>query len=164
MHSRGNSASLRLWLGMKRGFFRVRPFNLLPYCSQSLLIGDHPRQPLVAVDLGVEFYALLTHIPTSQRAGSMKQRGAMVDSFLGIGNAKSADRRLSAGNDARLGLPPPRPFTIRGVSDERSDGWNPQARIIIGFRAVRMGRAPSSGGLCQIALRSDAVTFPELER
>jgi hypothetical protein len=61
MHSRGSSASLRLWLGMKRGFFCVRPFNLLPYCSQSLLVGDHPRQALVAVYLGVEFDALLAH-------------------------------------------------------------------------------------------------------
>jgi hypothetical protein len=61
MHRRDNSASLRLWLGMKRGLFGVRPLNLLPYCSQSLLIGDHPRQPLVAVDLGVEFDALLAH-------------------------------------------------------------------------------------------------------
>jgi hypothetical protein len=56
-------------------------------------------------------------------------------------------------------------FRYRTHSDEvsyRRD--HPQAWTNIGFRAVRMRRAPSCGGLRPITLRQDAVTFPELDR
>jgi hypothetical protein len=102
---------------MKRGFFCVRPLDLLPYCSQSLLIGDHPRQALVAVYLGVEFDALLAHsAPRSERAfiNANAVRWSAVPSANA--NAKSSDLRLSATN----GADSTRPRARLSLSKERS--------------------------------------------
>ena len=46
---------------MKRGFFRVRRLDDLRNSIEHPLVGDHPRQLLVVIDLGVEFDASLTH-------------------------------------------------------------------------------------------------------
>jgi hypothetical protein len=46
---------------MKRGFFRVRRLDDLRNSIEHPLVGDHPRQLLVVIDLGVKFDASLTH-------------------------------------------------------------------------------------------------------
>jgi hypothetical protein len=95
-----------LSLGMKLGFYRIRFIDEKRDAIKRLPVGDHPRQLLIMVDLGVELDAPFTHSrrptklsPTSQCSGSQRPRRPstrlrLLPTFLTAFFTAALDRRV----------------------------------------------------------------------